>query len=110
MSETYIPIACDLSAIPADERENHIATAPELFKSVTESRELPNGYAFRFPAETETVLKIAHYIANERLCCPFFGFTIEVEPGQAGLWLHLTGTPEVKQFMKLEMSSLIPLP
>ncbi len=105
-----IPIACDLSAIPTAEREDHIASAPQLFTSVQESRELPDGYAFRFPVDTDILLKITHYIANERLCCPFFGFGIELEPQSAALWLHLTGSAEVKQFIKSEMSTLIPIP
>jgi hypothetical protein len=110
MSEPYIPIACDLSAIPAEQRETHIADVQQLFALVQQTRELPNGYAFRFPAESDILLQAASYISYERLCCPFFGFTLELEPQSAALWLHLTGSAEVKQFIKAEMGSLIALP
>ena len=38
------PLACDLTAIPADVREEHVITAPQLFTLAQEVQELSNGY------------------------------------------------------------------
>lgn len=74
------PIACDMSAIEPGLRRRHLATAGELFRAVEEMRELPGGYASRPRAETDTLLKAAEFVSLERLCCPFLGFTLELEP------------------------------
>lgn len=94
-------IACDLTAIPAEQREQHPATSEQIFMAVEETRELPNGYAFRL--QPDMWLKAAEFIANERLCCPFLGFTLELEPEGGPLWLKLTGREGVKQFLQAEV-------
>ena len=99
-SETQ-SLACDLTAIPADAREEHIVTAPQLFQTAQEVRELSNGYAFRFLNEPGKFLSIAKYIENERLCCPFFDFELKVTANQGAIWLHLTGEEGVKELLKI---------
>ena len=54
-----------------------------------ERQELADGIALRFPAEQYPA--IAAFIANERLCCPAFRFTLEVTPGSGPLLLSITG-------------------
>lgn len=98
--ENEIPIACDLTAIPAEQREHHNAAAEQIFASILETRELPDGYAFRLPEEPDTLLKAAEFISLERLCCPFFNFALEVEPKGGPLWLKLTGGEGVKLFIQ----------
>lgn len=53
------PLACDMSTIEPDQREQHIATGSQLFRAVTDILELPDGYAFRLPNESDTLLKTA---------------------------------------------------
>jgi hypothetical protein len=96
-----IQLACDLAAIPLEEREAHELLARRLFfDAVPERQELPDGYAFRFRADQYALLTA--FIANERLCCPFFRFTLEVAPAQGPLWLRLTGDEGVKEFIHAE--------
>lgn len=99
-------IACNPSAIAVDEREAHAAVAREIFSASTirETKETANGYAFRLPLETPILHKAAAWIANERLCCPFFTFTLTVGEG---LWLELSGTPEVKALIQAEILPMI---
>lgn len=92
-------LACDLTAIPASIREEHIITAPQLFASAQEIQELPTGYAIRFQNEPGRFAAIAKYIENERLCCPFFNFGLEVESNSGVLWLKLTGGEGVKELL-----------
>jgi hypothetical protein len=94
-----IPIACDLTAIPAEVREAHELLAKQLFDvSAPERQELVDGYAFKFRADQYS--QLSAFIANERLCCPFFRFTLEVTPAQGPLWLRLTGGDGVKEFIQ----------
>lgn len=93
-------LACDLTAISADVREEHILTSPQLFGMAQEVQDLPNGFAIRFLNETGNFMSIAKFIENERLCCPFFNFGLELEPNNGPIWLKLTGTEGVKEILQ----------
>jgi hypothetical protein len=104
---TESPIACDMTAIPADQRPGHLATSKDLFSRIQESRELGNGYEFRFTDEPDLIVKLGQFISLEKLCCPFLGFAIEVEPEGGPVWLRLTGREAVKAFIREEISGLL---
>ena len=101
------PIACDMSAIEPGARGRHVATAGELFRAVEEIVELPGGYAFRLSNDSDTLLKAAEFVSLERLCCPFLGFVLEVEPEGGPAWLRLTGREGVKAFIREEVGGLL---
>jgi hypothetical protein len=106
-TERISPFACVMDAIEPNKRQQHLATPEHLFRSVNEIRELSNGYAFRLPNESEALLKAAEFISLEKLCCPFFGFTIEVEPEGGDVWLQLTGREGVKPFIQAEIGEFM---
>ncbi len=92
-------LACDLSAIEPRQREAHQALAERLFTETVEAREeITAGYAFRFPAEHYA--DVAAFIANERRCCPFFTFTLEVTADQGPIWLRITGDDGAKAIIQ----------
>ena len=96
------PFACDMTAIPVEERPVHHALIRRLMtEAVGETRELPDGIAFRFLAEEYGA--VTQFVARERLCCPFLRFTIEVAPEQGPLWLRLTGPAGVTAFIRAEL-------
>jgi len=96
-----IPIACDLQALAPDVRATHMEAAKQLLGSdAAEVAELPDGYAFRYRADQYQ--QVVQFIANERRCCPFFTFVLEVTPAQGPLWLRITGNQAVKSFMQSE--------
>lgn len=97
------PLACDMTAIAPEQRERHQINAHQLFAMVQERQELPDGYAFRFAPGPDLVIKIAEFISLERLCCPFFTFTVVVKPEGGPLWLKLAGREGVKQFLLAEL-------
>jgi len=101
------PFACNMLAIKSDQRQQHIATAGQLFRAVKSIRELPNGYAFHLPDESDILNLVTEFISLERLCCPFFGFTIEIEPEGGAVWLQLTGREGVKPFIRAEISEFL---
>ena len=97
-----IPIACDLTALEPGMRSTHLEAARQLLHGdAAEVTELPDGYAFRYRADQYE--RVAQFIANERLCCPFFTFVLEVTPAQGPLWLRVTGSEGVKDFLQREL-------
>ncbi len=101
------PLFCDLTAIPALAREGHLLTAQDVFLAAQEVRELPTGYALRLPNEGDTFMQMARFVENERLCCPFFNFGLEVEADGGPLWLRLTGEGEIKALLLTTLSEHI---
>ncbi len=95
-----------MGAVAPGRRAQHMATAKQLFRAVTDVQGLPDGYAFRLPHESDMLVQAAEFIALERLCCPFFGFALEVEPEGGACWLHLTGREGVKPFIRAEVGAL----
>jgi hypothetical protein len=108
MTEKESPFACDMTAIAADHRDAHLANINQLFRLVESVRELPNGYTFCLPNESDVLLKAAEFIALERLCCPFFGFSLEIEGEGGAVWLSLTGREGVKPFIMAEIGGHLP--
>lgn len=94
--------ACSLTALNAEQRKRHAELRKTLHEAVKEIQELPDGYAFRLPDDTKTILAAAEFITYEKLCCPFFKFNLEVESDGKPAWLKLTGREGVKQFLKTE--------
>ncbi len=97
------PFACDMTAISAAERPTHHALIRRLMAETVEHiDELPDGFAFRFPAvEYDAVVR---FLAGERLCCPFLRFTLDVAPNHGPLQLRLTGAEGVKDFIRAELN------
>jgi hypothetical protein len=102
-----VAIACNISAIKAEDRPQHEQTVDALFGEVLEVQERPDGYAFRLPTDSTALMRAAQWISNERLCCPFFEFTLKIEPNQGGLWLWVTGSAEVKEFIRMEFGAVL---
>ncbi|MEE9198269.1 MAG: hypothetical protein V3U26_00570 [Dehalococcoidia bacterium] len=97
------PIACNMAAFDAAQRERHGALMEHLRSATQEVRELPNGYSLRLPPEQSMCLAVAEFITLERLCCPFLSFALEVEREGGPLWLRMTGRDGVKQLLKAEL-------
>jgi hypothetical protein len=97
VTDSAQPLVCDLTAIPVPEREGHLAGTAQIFRAAQEVVELPDGFAVRLPNEAGMFMALAHFVENERRCCSFFGFTVEVEPNGGPLWLRMTGGEGVKE-------------
>jgi hypothetical protein len=95
-----LPIACDLSAMDAAQRECHRAVIASWRQKIQETVELTDGYAFRFAPDDARFLTLAEFITLERRCCPFLGFALALDPEGGPLWLRLTGREGAKEFMR----------
>ena len=101
------PFACVMDAIEPEKRAPHLTNAKTLFNRIQEIREMENGYAFRFSNEGAILSSLSDFIALERLCCPFFGFSVEVEPEGGAIWFSLTGRSGVKPFIQAEIGEIV---
>ena len=105
-AQTQSTIACDMSVLSPAQREKHLATSRELLSYFKEKRELSDGYEFCIDGP-HAIEKAAEFISLEKLCCPFLGFAIEVEPEGGSVWLRLTGREGVKDFIREEIRGLL---
>lgn len=108
MTEKESAFACDMTAIPSDQRTAHVDNIKQLFRAVENFSELANGYAFRLPNESRILMNAVEFIELERLCCPFFGFELEIEREGGAVWLSLTGREGVKPFIMAEIREFLP--
>jgi hypothetical protein len=100
---TEVPVACDWSALTSEQQERQRALYRQLRVGVEEVRELEDGYAFRHSSDREVLLTVAEFVANERLCCPFFEFGITVERAGGPVWLRMTGAGDAKRILEAEL-------
>jgi hypothetical protein len=98
-----IPLACDMTALTAWQRERQGILGRRLRDRALEIKELDDGYAFAHPADGDALAVMAEFVANERLCCPFFGFEIAVERSGGPAWLRITGEGKAKRVLEAEM-------
>jgi hypothetical protein len=98
-------IACDPSAIADTDRELWVDVAKRVYAAVQEVSELPDGYAFRLPAESALITTLAQHVDFERRCCPFVRFSIEVEPEHGPMWLRVTGGEAARAFFRSVLAS-----
>lgn len=101
---TIPSFACEMTALSSEERESHSRTTRTLFSALLGVQEQPDGFSFRFPAEAGLLGSAASFIALERLCCPFFGFALELDSGAATFRLRIAGSPGVKPFIREEFA------
>ena len=101
MTHTELPIACTLTAEEQSAWQDGMGRT--IFEGYDERRELPDGYALRFPGDDAWANALMEFIIHERECCPFFTFGLVFEPNHGAIWLHLTGSEEIKMFVEALM-------
>ena len=99
-----IPLTCDMDVFTPAEREQHIQTTRELFATVQSIRDVEHGFEFSLPNGTDSIVKLADFISNERRCCPFLEFTLKIPPENHAISLTLTGPEGTQEFLREEFS------
>ena len=96
------PLACVPGAISAQERPAHFALLRRLFlDEMREHEELVDGYAFKFDATAYE--DVVRFVNNERLCCPFVTFRIDVLADAGPLRLSMRGPAGTREFLDAEL-------
>jgi hypothetical protein len=103
-------LACAADAIPAVERPAHFALLTRLFRDHARERrpmaDGADGYEFRFDADAFD--DVARFVANERRCCPFLTFVVELTPNGGPLWVRLSGPEGSRVFLDAELPATTP--
>ncbi|MGI8916161.1 MAG: hypothetical protein ACR2JY_20700 [Chloroflexota bacterium] len=94
-------LACNMAALDTAGRARRQELAAHLQTATQEVLERPDGFAFRYPADT--LFTAAEFITLEMRCCPFFRFRLDVAPDGGPLWLAITGGEGVKAFLVAEL-------
>jgi|SRR5689334_12344317 hypothetical protein len=89
-----LPIACTLTEAELCQRRQVIIDA--FRNTQVTASELPDGYAFTFPASSDALQRIAELVDLERQCCQFLTFKIVVEAANAAMRLEVSGPGEAK--------------
>ena len=71
-------MSCLLSA---GELSGRVEEVRDLFAGKQETRELEDGYEFRFPGDGDWAARLFALIEAERRCCPFLTLELSFEPG-----------------------------
>lgn len=101
-TDTALPLACVPGAILPADRSAHFELLTRLFTAeVRERREYPDGYAFRFDAGAW--FDLTRWIDNERRCCPFLRFGLDLFPAGGDIWVRLSGPAGVHAFLDAEL-------
>jgi len=105
LTHSSTPLACVPGGIPAAERPAHFELLKRLFGTeARERRELADGYTFRFDASAWS--DVARWIGNERRCCPFLRFDVELHAADGDIWVRLRVPAGVHAFLEAELPPL----
>ena len=92
------PGKCTLS--PSALAERKAAVEASLGSKILETKELDDGFAIRFPTDSQTVQAVFDFVAAERRCCgSFVTFEVILNHGDGPFWLRLRGDKGAKAFL-----------
>jgi hypothetical protein len=95
------PFACNMDACNPEQRERHGQLSTMLRQNSSRVEELEDGFQFQLSDDAELFVQVAEWAMLERLCYPFFDFSLEW-PHDEGIRLSITGKDGVKAFAREE--------
>ena len=100
-------IACDRNLMAMDETQKtrYRVVSQHAESAALGAEPVSGGFAIRYLAHADTIVRLAEFITLERLCCPFLDFEIRLEAGADHVELRLTGGPGVQEFLQAEIGS-----
>ena len=94
-------LTCKLTTSGLRKRKETVIAS--LKKQMLQKKELKNGYAYKFVGTDKMVDELAEFVKTERACCDFFIFNLSISGDKREAWLAITGTKEVKEFIRTEL-------
>jgi len=73
------PVACDLGALGADERDRERELLARFRGSARAARRESDRVRYELPADAATLAAVGELLAYERRCCPFLAFRLTVD-------------------------------
>jgi len=94
-----IPIACNLDALSASERERRTSLTARIRGSAAEIRETETGFRLRLHPDPDLFRDVVDLIELERRCCPFLEMTVTFSPGAGPVYFDIGSGAGVKDFL-----------
>jgi hypothetical protein len=95
--------ACRLGALTPQERAHQKELTARLERATTRVTEDPEGYTFHYAASVPPSAVMA-WVENERKCCPFLRFTLDMSEDDGPTRLRDWGVPGTKAFVAAELN------
>ena len=89
-----LPIVCTLTE--AELRDRRRTVLDPMKEAAISSEELPDGYAYVFPASSEVLAQLSRAVDMESRCCRFLTFRIIVQSGSQHIRLEVVGGSQAK--------------
>lgn len=99
------PIACDMTALTADERRRYDELRSRLTKGITRVESTATSFRLQI-GDAVPLADIAEWLGLERRCCPFLTITIAAQPDDR-VWVELGGSAAIKEFLREELAGVV---
>ncbi len=103
---TNLPLACELSTPELARRLRTVLS--HLLAQVQEQRITGRAVYLRFLPTKGVVAELGAFMEDERLCCRFLDFRLDVARGEGPVWLRLSGPRGTQRFLKDLLSNASP--
>jgi hypothetical protein len=97
------PVACTITEDRAAERADWMTDA--LLPAYAGAEEREDGVTVRFDGTDETLLAVARFVAEEKECCAFADYRIDVSPPYDETRLTVTGPEGTRELFAGEFVS-----
>lgn len=94
-------LSCKLTSPELKKRKETVIA--NLKKQILQTKELHNGYSYKFVGTDKMVDELAEFVKTERVCCDFFVFNLSISGDKSEAWLEITGPKGAKDFIKTEL-------
>jgi hypothetical protein len=94
-------ISCKLTSPELQKRRETVLES--LKKQIIDKKELPDGYAFKFPGNDKMINELTEFIKTERVCCNFFTFNLSMSGDTTEVWMELKGPKGTKEMIGAEL-------
>lgn len=95
--------ACRLGALTTEERAQQKELTAKLERATARVTEDTEGYTFHYAASLSPSTVMA-WVENERKCCPFLRFTLDMSEENGPTRLRVWGVKGVKAFVAAELN------
>jgi hypothetical protein len=96
-------IACDMTALSAEERHRYDVLRPRVLKAVDHVQETANAFCLRV-GNSVSVAEAAEWMEMEHRCCAFLDIDISLK-ADGTTWIEIGGSAAIKAFLNEEFSA-----
>lgn len=97
------PIACDMSALSASERERYHALRRKMLSAIRRVGSTRTTFLLRLDGSLSAA-EAGEWMALEQRCCPFLTLRLGLEPDGSN-WLEIGGSETIKTFVAGEFGA-----